>query len=40
MDKYLEFRTIHNILNYEQGKLLEVPLSKGKIFDSKNLSLM
>jgi RAB protein geranylgeranyltransferase component A len=39
MDKYTEFRLVANLLKYEKGKLEPVPLSKGKIFEDKNLSL-
>lgn len=38
----MDFRLVYNMLNYDHqnNKLMHVPLSKGKIFESKNLSLM
>ena len=40
MDKYMDFRLFCNMLSLEKGKLMQVPLSKGKIFEAKNLSLL
>ena len=32
MDKYMDFRLVNNMLHYDEKKLKNVPLSKGKIF--------
>ena len=32
MDKYMDFRLVHNMVHYDGKKLKNVPLSKGKIF--------
>lgn len=40
MDKYMDFRLVSNILHVSSGRLQAVPLSKGKIFESKELSLV
>ena len=44
MDKYMDFRLVYRMLHYDPNssspKLKNVPLSKGKIFESKTLSLI
>jgi RAB protein geranylgeranyltransferase component A len=40
MDKYMDFRLVNHLLMYEKGRLEEVPLSKGRIFESKTLGLI
>jgi RAB protein geranylgeranyltransferase component A len=40
MDKYMDFRIVGKILFLYNGKLEQVPLSKGTIYESKALSLM
>jgi RAB protein geranylgeranyltransferase component A len=35
MDKYMDFHLVNNILHLHDGKFRPVPLSKGKIFESK-----
>ena len=32
MDKYMDFRLVHNMVHYDAKQLKNVPLSKGKIF--------
>ncbi len=32
MDKYMDFRLVHNMLRYDGTGFKHVPLSKGKIF--------
>jgi RAB protein geranylgeranyltransferase component A len=40
MDKYIEFRLVSSILHFDGKEFKSVPLSKGKIFESKDLGLM
>ena len=40
MDKYMDFRLVHNMLRYDGTGFKHVPLSKGKIFQSKDLGLL
>ena len=40
MDKYMDFRLVNSISNFDGKFLKPVPLSKGKIFSSKELSMM
>jgi RAB protein geranylgeranyltransferase component A len=40
MDQYMDFHLVNNILHLHEGKFKPVPLSKGKIFESKELSLL
>lgn len=40
MDKYMDFRIVGNIMFPYKGKLENVPLSKGTIFQSKVLSIL
>ena len=40
MDKYMDFRLVYNMLYLDNGKFSEVPLTKGKIFSTKTLSLL
>jgi RAB protein geranylgeranyltransferase component A len=40
MDKYMDFHLVNNILHLHEGKFRPVPLSKGRIFESKELSLL
>jgi RAB protein geranylgeranyltransferase component A len=40
MDKYMEFHLVNNILHIDGGSFQPVPLSKGKIFESKGLTLL
>lgn len=40
MDKYMDFHLVTNILHLHDGAFKPVPLSKGKIFESKALSLL
>lgn len=40
MDKYMDFRLVYNMLHYDGKNFKHVPLSKGKIFESKDLSLL
>ncbi len=40
MDKYMDFHLVNNILHIDGGSFQPVPLSKGKIFESKGLSLL
>ena len=35
MDKYMDFRLVSRMLHHSKSKLRSVPLSKGKIFESK-----
>jgi hypothetical protein len=32
MDKYMDFRLVKSMLNYDGKELKNIPLSKGKIF--------
>jgi RAB protein geranylgeranyltransferase component A len=40
MDKYMDFHLVNNILHIHNNQFRHVPLSKGKIFESKELSLL
>jgi RAB protein geranylgeranyltransferase component A len=40
MDKYMDFRVIKKLLFLVNDSFEEVPLSKGKIFESKVLGLL
>lgn len=40
MDKYMDFHLVNNILHIKNNSFHPVPLSKGKIFESKYLSLI
>lgn len=40
MDKYMDFRIVYNMLHYDGKAFKNVPLSKGKIFESKDLGLL
>lgn len=40
MDKYMDFRLVNKMLHYDGKAFNNVPLSKGKIFESKDLSLL
>jgi RAB protein geranylgeranyltransferase component A len=40
MDKYMDFHLVNNILYIYNNAFRPVPLSKGKIFESKELSLL
>ena len=40
MDKYMDFHLVKSILHINNGKMSHVPLSKGKIFQSTDLSLL
>jgi len=40
MDKYMDFHLVNSILFVHDNQFRPVPLSKGKIFDSKELSLL
>lgn len=40
MDKYMDFHLVNSLLFPHQNTLKHVPLSKGRIFESKELSLL
>lgn len=40
MDKYMDFRLVVNMLHFDGKGFKNVPLSKGKIFESKDLGLL
>lgn len=40
MDKYMDFRLVNNMVHFDGKSLKNVPLSKGKIFESKDLGLL
>ena len=40
MDKYMDFHLVKSILHVYNGQMKHVPLSKGKIFETGDLSLL
>jgi len=40
MDKYMDFHLVKSILHISDNKIKHVPLSKGKIFSSSDLSMI